>query len=206
MEKDKYYKKLERDYISATGQYPTIGDVSNYVYEKEERNLLFLQSLEELGAFTNHIITELDKGCLDTLFKNYNRKKDDILIEISEYGYTFFDKNINIISGNLHLSKKNEIQLKNYTKKRDSLGFILDSVVKEGNLYKSEAPLYAKMYYDHINLYVGIIGGQLDKDKTEKVNELLYLKEKVLSLSNIDLQLYEKDSNEMYQKILYYKK
>lgn len=206
MEKDKYYLKLEREYIHATGSYPTARNISDYIYERGEKVQEFIKSLEELGLFNNNIITELDKGCLDTIFNNYNKREEDVLIEISEYGYTFFNDTIHVISGNLDLNKKNEIRLNNCSKKRDSLGFLLDSVIKEGELDARKFPLYAKMYYDDINLYIGIIGGHLDKNKNQKINELLYLKEKVLSLSNINLQLYENDSNEMYQRILYYKK
>ena len=206
MNKDKYYLKLEKEYIHATGSYPTAGDLSNYIYEKKEKELEFIKSLKDLGLFNNHIITELDKGVLDTIFNSYVKKEEDILIEISEYSYTFSNNKINKITGSLDLNKNNEIYLKNADKKRDSLGFLLESVLKEGDLDVKNFPLYAKMYYDNINLYIGIIGEHSDKNKKQKINELLYLKEKVLSLSNINLNLYTNDTNEMYQRILYYKR
>lgn len=202
MLKDKYLLNLETEYIRKTGSFPTIGNLSDYVYERKEMGKEYIKTLGDLGLFENKIIAELDKGCLDTLFNSMNNKENHILMEISDNAYTFTEKNLNAINGHIILNKYNELYVLDSNFQLE-LGIIIDSFIKEGSLKVNDFRTYAKMYSDEKDLYVGCYGQNKERDRKENLAKLKRLKEMVKELSNIELELIEKNTKENYQNVLH---
>lgn len=202
MLKDKYLLNLETEYVRKNGFFPTIGNLSDYIYERKEIGKEYIKTLGDLGLFENKIIAELDKGCLDTIFNFIDNKEEHILIEISENAYTFTEKKLNTINGHIILNESNELYLP-YSNFQLELGIIIDSFMKEGFLNVNDFRTYAKMYSDGKDLYVGCYGQNKERDRTENLAKLKYLKEMVKELSNVELELIEKNTKENYQYVLH---
>ena len=200
--KDIYLEKIERLYINANGKAPSDNELMRYIDERKDISKEYYKSLEQLGIGRNGIITELDKGCLDSIIL-FNDINDTVLIEISDYAYSINDNRIKKLQSSLRLNDSKEVVLTNEHYKDYNLSHILDTVIVEGNIDINNSNLYAKMFYDNIDLYLGTFGTNIDIDKLSKIEKLKYIRNKTKLLYDIDLDICEKKNNDSYQVVLH---
>ena len=176
MYKDKYYKKLEREYMSATGMVPTTSQLSEFFYEKKQMGKEYSLFLESLGLKEQSQIIEIGKGNVDSLAHS-DTMKNISFTEISPYVYSF-DKDFHIdkIYGNLELNKERIVIINSLTFPKTDIGNI-SSIIVEGDLNYSHLPIYSNLYSCSNALYFGIFGKKEDKNFP---NFFLYLKISVI--------------------------
>ena len=198
---DKYLEQIKMQYDHSRGGYPSGSELMQYLSERKDLSKEYYKFLEELGIGRHDIITEIDKGPLDSVIL-FNSIKDKVLVEISNNAYDIKSNNIEKIQSSLILSNKG-IVLTNDRYKDYDLSYILDTVIKEGNLDINNSNLYARMFYDNIDLYLGAFGNRLDIDKTTKIEKLKYMRDKVKLLYSMDLDLCERTTSDGYQVVLH---
>lgn len=204
MYKDNYYKKLEREYMSATGMVPTTSELSRFFYERKQIGNEYSLFLRNIGLENSHSIIEVGKGNVDSLVHS-DAMKNITFTEISPYIFSF-DKELNIdkIYGNLKVNNEGIVIIDSPTFPKTDIGR-LSSIIVEGDLNYSNLNLYTELYKDSIDLYFGVFGHTYDKNYNENIRILNNMKSLLEKRSGKKLEIYSNDSNNTYQKVIYYK-
>lgn len=203
MYKDKYYKKIEREYMSATGMVPTTLELSEFFYKRKQIGSSLHPFLIDLGWGVHGIYTEIGKGNVDTLLPIDTNLS---LVEITPYTDTFLKDRITLVDGMLRLDRDNNVKIDSLFKKNYNVKSILSSVFIEGDEYFNNVGLYSKMYYDDMELFLGMIGSKNDNNYKSRIDHLERIKNLIEKSSHKKLEIYSNDTDETYQKVLYYKK
>ena len=200
--RDIYLEKIKSAYIHANGGYPSDSQLSKFIYERKELSKKYYGLLEELGIGRNGIITELDKGCLDSILVS-NDIHNMVLVEISENAFNIKGSHILRIPSSLKLDRNQRIVLTNDNYSDYDLSHLLDTVIVEGNIDINNSNLYAKMFSDNIDLYLGSFGNSLDVDRLAKIEKLKYVRDKVKSLYGIDLDVHDERDGDSYKFVMH---
>ena len=199
---DRYLEKIRLYYSRSNGGYPSDSELSRFISERRNMAKEYYKLLESFGMGRNGIVTEIDKGCLDSVLFSSDIS-NMVFVEISENAYSIKNNHILRIPSSLRLNRDNNIVLTNDHYCDYDLTYLLDTVIREGDFDINNSNLYARMFYSNIDLYLGAFGNSLDIDKIAKIEKLKYLRDKVKSLYSVDLELYDKRDSDGYQVVLH---
>jgi len=204
MVKDNYYIKLEREYMHTTGQGPTTKELSDFFYDRKLIGNNYAKFLRDIGLKKANSVIEVGKGNVDSLIHS-DSMHNIRFMEISPYIGTFAkDLKIDKVYGNLDVNNDGIVIIKSPIFPRTDVG-TLSSIMIEGDLDYSKMPLYTGLYGESKDFYLGIFGHTYDKDYDSKIRILNNMKKLLEQRSGKKLEIYSNDSNNVYQKVIYYK-